>query len=457
MGWALPTTSAWWPPWGGRSQPRKPKETFSSKMAADDSEFMRVRVRNEVNKVDMLFLVKKTISMNILKERYININTSENEIKHPTLFFYKRKLVDDCETPLSIGLTNNDFITAVVDEEVEVDASSQGSTGETTDSEDDKRSQIENDEAVPENQGSPKDENSMSDEKQDKESDSNTDHSESTIRNLKTRLVRVSKVREVEAKDNAEMCKKLKEKSQCVVKLKTTKNDLYLAQKELEAEAKKKTEMEKLLESVKNMAQAEGEAKVAAQRKCYDFEESNQILVEGNAELKRQIEDFKDKLSEKTTENSNLEQAVSKANKALTSISSQLEDRMRETTSLDLKVDKLENEKRSLQQQLDEARKSNTCEQEISRESETNLQQQNMKQANLQLKRKLKKASKTEKSLEGQLEVQKTVITMVRSGIQQVMMNKVDSTSILNALRLIESTTLSSVKEEPQAKMLVNM
>ena len=83
-------------------------------MADDDSEFMRVRVRNEVHEDEKLFHVKKTILMIQLKESYININTSENERKHPTLFYYKRKLVDDCETPLSIGLTNNDYITARV-------------------------------------------------------------------------------------------------------------------------------------------------------------------------------------------------------------------------------------------------------------------------------------------------------------------------------------------------------
>ena len=110
-------------------------------MAGDDSEFMRIRVRKEHGK-DIPFRVKKNILMIKVKEAYIK-NISENERMHSTLFFYRRKLIGDCETPLTIGLADNDYITAVSDESGN---HCQDSTGDTTDSEDDEKSQTKNDE-----------------------------------------------------------------------------------------------------------------------------------------------------------------------------------------------------------------------------------------------------------------------------------------------------------------------
>ena len=120
----------------------------------------------------------------------------------------------------------------------------------------------------------------------------------------------MSKESEVEAKDNAKMCKELKEKCQCVVELNSTRNALYLAQKQLEAEAKERVEWQKDLDTVKNMVQKQGEEKEAAQRKCHDLEERNQTLGEENAELKHKIKDIEGKLFEKITENSNFEEAA---------------------------------------------------------------------------------------------------------------------------------------------------
>lgn len=91
-----------------------------------------------------------------------------------------------------------------------------------------------------------------------------------------------------------------------------------------------------------------------------------------------------------------------------------------------------------MQQQFDESRDSNTCEQ--------NRQQQ--PNDNLQLRSKLERTKRREKSLERQLDLQLARIAMVRTGIQQIIRNKTASNSVLSIARLIEQNTLSDVKEE---------
>lgn len=95
-------------------------------------------------------------------------------------------------------------------------------------------------------------------------------------------------------------------------------------------------------------------------------------------------------------------------------------------------------EQLSMQQHFDESRDSNTCEQ--------NRQQQ--PNDNLQLRSKLERTKRREKSLERQLDLQLARIAMVRTGIQQIIRNKTASNSVLSIARLIEQNTLSDVKEE---------
>ena len=72
----------------------------------DKTDYIWVRVVDNVHNDDMPFHVNKTTLMKNLKDNYIK-NTAKIDSNQGKLFYYKQKLVGDFETPSSLGLRDN--------------------------------------------------------------------------------------------------------------------------------------------------------------------------------------------------------------------------------------------------------------------------------------------------------------------------------------------------------------